>query len=114
MAKSIFEHVIGSFDEKRIWRSMMKRVNALPQDYRFAFKQILHYFYNFSFDMEMLTDLVELFEASSAQSRPVLEIVGSDVAAFCDELIRASSANTVTVRDKLNREILEHFHREVK
>lgn len=112
MAQSFIDLVIGSLAEKRAWRGLMRRVNALPEEYRFAYQKILHYCYHFSCDLPMLTDLLELFEACAAAGTPVLDVVGSDVAAFCDELIRASTAETVNTRDQLNREIFEHFHRE--
>lgn len=114
MAKSFIELVIGGLDEKRVWRRFIKRVNGLPGDYRFAFKKILNYFYNFGCDIAMLSDLLELFEAGAAEGKPVSDVVGSDTAAFCDEVIRVSAAGTINTREQLNREILEHFHREGK
>ncbi len=95
MAKSFLELVVGNLDEKKAWRQLIKRVDALPEDYRFAFKKIL-----------TQSDLLELFEESAAAGRKVTDIVGSDVAAFCDELIHASAADIKGVREKLNQEIL--------
>lgn len=112
MAKSFLELVTGNLEEKKAWRQLMKRVNALPEDYRFTYKKILNYGYNFGFCCITQSDLLELFEESAAAGRPVLDVVGSDVAFFCDELIRASAAETENAREKLNREVLEHFHRE--
>lgn len=117
MAKSIIELLIGSLDEKRAYRRFMKRVNALPKDYRFAFKKIQHYLYNFGSpgcDMAMYNDLVDLFEASASAGKPVLDVIGRDVSGFCDALLLASSSGTLTPREKLNKEILTRFHREVK
>lgn len=116
MSKSIIEFVVGDPLEKRAYRNMMKRVNTLPKDYRFAFKKIQHYMYNFDTsgsDMTTFTDLLDLFEASAAEDKSVLEVIGSDVASFCDELIRASTT-TPTTREKLNQEIQDHFHKEEK
>lgn len=110
MATSFLERVIGDLDEKRAWRRLMKRVDALPKDYRFAYRKILNYGYKFGFCCVTQSDLLELFEESAASGRPVLDVVGSDVAAFCDELIRASAAETADARMMLNREIAEHFH----
>lgn len=112
MAKSFVELVVGDLDEKRAYRQFMKRVDALPKDYRFAFKRIQKYLYNFGAagcDMTTYTELLDLFEASAAEGKPVLDVIGSDVAAFCDELLRASAPDAATSREKLNEEIQEHF-----
>lgn len=114
MAKSWIELVVGNLDEKKVWRQMMKRVDALPEDYCFAYKNILNYGYNFGFCCLTQSDLLELFEENAAAGRRVTDVVGSDVAAFCDELIHASATQQNDARIKLNREIAEHFHREEK
>lgn len=114
MAKSFLEFVIGDLDEKKVWRQMMKRVDALPEDYRFTYKKILNYGYNFGFCCLTQSDLLVLFEERAAAGRPVREIVGGDVAAFCDELICAASTRQDDAREQLNREIAAHFHREEK
>lgn len=115
MAKSFIELVVGDLGEKRDYRQFMKRVKALPRDYRYAFKKIQNYMYYFGdavCDMTMYTDLLELLEVSAAEEKGVLDILGSDVAAFCDDLIRASASNTITTREKLNQEVLEYFYKE--
>lgn len=108
MAKSFLELVVGNLDEKRAWRQWMRRVNALPKDYRFVYQNILHYSYHFDFCYVTQSDLLELFEEHAAAGRTVTDLVGSDVAAFCDELIRASAVESRGAREALNREILEH------
>ncbi len=113
MPKSFLELIVGSLDEKRAYRQLMKRVNALPKDYRFAYKKIQHYMYYFEAsgcDMDMLTDLLDLFEASACEGKAVLDVLGSDVATFCDELIRATTQHGATTREKLNEDILNHFY----
>ena len=62
--------------------------------------------------MTMFTDLVDLFEASAAEGRQVLDVIGSDVGKFCDEFMRASVTNTETLREKLNKEVMEKFNKE--
>lgn len=114
MTKSFLELVVGSLDEKKAWKELMKRVDALPDDYRFAFKKILNYGYNFGFCFITQSELLEMFEENAAAGRPVGEIVGNDVAAFCDELIHASTIHGEGAGEKLNREIAEYFHREEK
>lgn len=115
MKKSLIELVVGNLDEKRSYKRFVKRINALPKEYRFAFKKMQNYLYctdTSGCDGTLFTDLLELFEASTAQNKPILDVIGDDAAAFCDKLIRASSPNALTPKDKLNKEILEHFNKE--
>jgi DNA-binding ferritin-like protein (Dps family) len=99
---------------------MMDRVNALPKDYKFAFRKIQHYMFCVGSpdgDMKiftyltMFTDLVDLFEASAAEGKQVLDVIGNDVSKFCDEFMRASVTNGETLREKLNKEVMEKFKR---
>lgn len=113
MAKSLIELVVGNLDEKRAYRRYMKRVNALPKDYRYAFQKMQHYLYNIDLTgcETLFPDLVELLEASAAEGKPILDVIGMDVAGFCDALVRASAPDTRTPREKFNQEILEHFRK---
>ncbi len=115
MAKKIIELMIGDLEEKRSYRRLTKRVEALPEDYRIAFKKIRNYIYYSGVtgcNMTIFSDLIELFEISAAEGKSVVDIVGGEAGSFCDELIRAASIDIVTLRDKLNHEILEHFNME--
>jgi Uncharacterized protein conserved in bacteria len=108
-------------EEKRAYKQMMKRVNALPKDYQFTFRKIQHYMYcvgapngdmTIFTDLTMFTDLVDLFEASAAEGRQVLDVIGSDVGKFSDEYMRASATNTETLREKLNKEVIKKLNTE--
>ena len=121
MLDSIIKLIIGDLEEKRVYKQMMKRVDALPKDYRFAFRKIQHYMFSIGSpdgditiftDLTMFTDLLDLFESSAAEGRRVLDVIGSDVGKFSDEFMRASGAKTETLRDKLNKEIVGRFHKE--
>ena len=112
MAKSFSALVIGDPEEKKAYRRMMRRVNALPADYCYAYKKIQRYLYNFEYGAAAFDVLLELFEAGTAQGKPVLEVVGSDVAGFCDELLRASAPDAEAPAEDINQEILEHFGKE--
>ena len=111
IGKSIVELVIGNLDEKREYRSMMKRVNALPADYRYVYKKLMNYSYNFDCGNSLQSTLLELFEESAADGRPVREVVGKDTAAFCDGLMRVNAVQQVSLKKQMNQEIAEHFHR---
>ncbi len=78
---------------KKEWRAHMARIKALPRDYRIVYKEIQKYLFKVGFvDLTEGTDLLSgiagLFEEGAALGKGVLEVTGSDVAAFCDGLIK--------------------------
>ena len=77
---------------KKEWRAHMARVKALPQDYQIVYKEIQKYLFKGGAgeltDGTVLSGIVDLFEESAAFGKGVLEVTGSDVAAFCDDLFR--------------------------
>lgn len=121
MLDNFIKLIIGDLDEKREYKEMMKRVDALPKDYSFAFKKIQKYMYSVGApsgdmtiftDITIFTDLVDLFEASAADGKQVIDVIGSDVSKFCDEFMSAYITDTETLREKLNREIMKRFDKE--
>ncbi len=82
------------------WRAHMARVKALPQDYQIVYKEIQKYLFKvgpveLSGETGLLSGIIDLFEEGAALGKVVLEITGSDVAAFCDDLIK----NSITYAD---------------
>ncbi|PJJ73557.1 DNA-binding ferritin-like protein (Dps family) [Diaminobutyricimonas aerilata] len=77
---------------KKQWRAHVARVKALPRDYRIVYEEIQRYFFKVGpvgiGDGPLLPDLLDFFEQGAADGKDVLELIGDDVAAFCDELIR--------------------------
>lgn len=123
MLDSIKKLIIGDMEEKRVYKRVynqfMKRVDALPKDYRFAFCKIKHYMLMNGVgpdgDLTIFTDLLDLFETSAADGKQVLDVIGSDVGGFCYEFMRASvtyTENTEKLREKLNKEVMEKFNKE--
>ncbi len=107
----IFKKLIG---DKKEYRMMMARVEAMPEDYRFVFKKIQHYMWNFAagsgYDMlKIQYELIDLFEAGVADGKRVLEVTGTDVAAFCDELLRSAKTYTADWHEALNRDIMKRL-----
>lgn len=97
---------------KREYKKQMARVEALPKEYQYVFKKIQERMWMFvagaGYDMMKIhDDLVELFEAGTADGKGVLEITGEDVAAFCDELLRSARTYTEDQREAFNRDILK-------
>jgi len=105
------------FKDKRGYKQQMKRVDALPEDYRYVFLKIQKHMWKFAAGsgyeiLEIHYDLIDLFEAGAADGKHVLEITGEDVAAFCEELLRNVKTYTGDWRISLNRDIMKKFGRE--
>jgi DNA-binding ferritin-like protein (Dps family) len=99
-------------ESKREYKRQMARVDALPKDYRFVFKEIQKHMWQFAGGdgMDMLQihyDLIDLFESGASEGKRCLEITGTDVAAFCDELLRSAKTYTEDWREKLNKSVRE-------
>jgi DNA-binding ferritin-like protein (Dps family) len=97
--------------EKREFRQMQERAKALPEDYAYVYQKIQHYMWGHSGGdgmdtMPILADLIDLFETGAAEGKPVLEVTGEDVAAFCDELLRNAKTWTGDRSQALNRDIM--------
>ncbi len=113
---NFFSKIIG---DKKQWRAMEARARALPRDYQIVYDEILHYMFKFvagtGMDMvEILNDLLGLFETGAAEGRRALEVTGQDVAAFCDELLRNAKTYTEKWRTDLNEGVLRRLSREEK
>lgn len=78
-------------DGKRQWRAHLARVEALPPDYRIVYQEIQKYLFKVGpislSEGDLLTDLVDFFVTGAASGKGVMELIGPDVAAFCDGLI---------------------------
>lgn len=76
---------------KKQWRAHVARVKALPPDYRIVYKEIQKYLFKVGpiglTDGPLLPGIVDFFEEGAAAGKGVLELIGDDVAAFCDDLI---------------------------
>ncbi|MEV0939428.1 DUF1048 domain-containing protein [Micromonospora wenchangensis] len=79
---------------KKQWRAHAARVKALPPDYRIVYQEMQRYLFKVEptglLDGDLLPGIVDFFEEGVAAGKGVLEVTGTDVAAFCDELIKDS------------------------
>ncbi|RDD91052.1 DUF1048 domain-containing protein [Streptomyces parvulus] len=79
---------------KKQWRAHAARVKALPPDYRIVYKELQKYLFKVGpvilADGPLLPEIVAFFEEGAAEGKGVLELIGTDVAAFCDDLIKDS------------------------
>ena len=99
---------------KKKWRAHMARVKALTQDYQIVYNEIQKYLFKVG-PIEMtdgLTDgtgllsgIVDLFEEGAVLGKGVLEVTGSDVASFCDDLIKDSKTNADDIQESVGQEV---------
>ncbi|GAB4057107.1 DUF1048 domain-containing protein [Catellatospora paridis] len=79
---------------KKQWRAHVARVKALPPDYQIVYKEMQKYLFKVGpidlADGRLLPGIVDFFEGGAADGKGVLELIGTDVAAFCDDLIKDS------------------------
>lgn len=79
---------------KRQWRAHMARVKALPPDYQIVYKEIQKYYFKIGpvdlVDGSLLSGILDFFEEGVAADKGVMELIGNDVAAFCDDLVKDS------------------------
>lgn len=79
---------------KKQWRAHLARVRALPRDYQIVYKEIQRYFFKIGpvdlADGSLLSGIVDFFEEGVGAGKGVLELIGTDVAAFCDDLVKDS------------------------
>ncbi|MFI7454282.1 DUF1048 domain-containing protein [Nonomuraea sp. NPDC049714] len=79
---------------KKQWRAHVARVKALPPDYQIVYKEIQRYLFKIGpiemSDGSLLSGIVDFFEEGVAAGKGVLELIGTDVAAFCDDLVKDS------------------------
>jgi len=79
---------------KKQWRAHVARVKALPPDYQIVYKEMRKYLFKVGPvdlpDGGLLPGIVDFFEEGVAAGKGVLELIGNDVAAFCDDLVKDS------------------------
>nr|WP_282174241.1 DUF1048 domain-containing protein [Cytobacillus firmus] len=105
---SIFEKIFGDFSEKKAWREMENRAKSLPEDYYKAYKAMQKYLWNTGGVMDwqetkfVFNHIIDLLEEAAADRKPVKEVTGNDVAAFCDDLASDAKSWVDKQRQKLN------------
>lgn len=95
---------------KKEWRAHVARVKALPEDYQIVYKEIQKYLFKvgpveLTEGTGLLSGIVDLFEEGAALGKGVLEVTGSDVAAFCDDLIKDSKTYTESYQECADQEV---------
>lgn len=114
---NFWEKVTGS-DLTRDWEAFGDRVEALPDDYREAWDQIVaHLFPYGDFTGRNLTPILDsalgLLEVSAADGQRVHEVLGDDIQGFCTALAGGAGARTHRDRwrEQLNRNVARKLSR---
>src|SRR5262245_20041869 len=91
MVAKWIEVLTGSLEQKKQYKELMARVEALPEPYRIAAKAGHRYFNYYGGAvtdsdtlLTMLTDYTELWERAAADGTPVRSIVGDDPVEFTE------------------------------
>jgi DNA-binding ferritin-like protein (Dps family) len=93
MATNWIELVAGSLEQKKQYRQYKARIKALPPNYRTAIEALDRYLMYFGAVtkgdtlLEMLEDLLVLFEQSAEDGTTVRAIVGADPLEFMDTFL---------------------------
>lgn len=95
---------------KKEWRALLARVKALPQEYQFVYKEIQKYLFKvgpveLTEGTDLLSGIIDLFEEGAALGKGVLEVTGSNVAAFCDDLIKDSRTYADIYQESVAQEV---------
>ena len=95
---------------KKEWRAHMARVKALPKDYQIVYKEIQKYLFKvgpveLTNGIGLLSGIIDLFEEGAVVGKGVLEVTGSDVAAFCDDLIKDSKTYADIYQESVDQKV---------
>ena len=94
---------------KKQWRAHTARVKALPPDYQIVYKEIQRYFFKVGpvglEDGTLLSGVVDFFEHGAAANQGVLAFIGTDVASFCDDLIKDTPTYSDLYQESLGGEV---------
>ena len=94
---------------KKQWRAHLARVKALPRDYQIVYKEIQRYYFKVGpvglADGSLLSDVVDIFEEGAAAHQGVLDFIGTDVAAFCDDLVKDCRTYADVYQESIDGEI---------
>ena len=92
---------------KKQWRAHLARVKALPPDYQIVYREMQKYLFKVGpvglLDGTLLPGIVDFFAEGAATGKGVLELIGNDVAAFCDGLIKDSPTFADRYQESLTR-----------
>ncbi|MFE9404991.1 DUF1048 domain-containing protein [Streptomyces sp. NPDC006530] len=93
---------------KKQWRAHVARVKSLPPDYQIVYREMQKYLFKVGPvslpDGPLLPGIVDFFEEGVAEGKGVLGLIGTDVAAFCDDLIKDSPTYADAYQESMSGE----------
>lgn len=112
---SIQDAIEGKRKWQKKWRAHKTRVKALPKDYQIVYKEIQNYLFKVGpveltdgtgyFSTDLLSGIIDLFEEGASRGKGVLEVTGTDVVAFCDDLIKDSKTFADILQESIDQEV---------
>ena len=95
---------------KKEWIVHVARVKALPKDFQIVYKEIQKYLFKvgpveLTDGIDLLSGIIDLFEEGVAFGKGIIEVTGSDVAAFCDNLIKDSKTYADIYKESVDQEV---------
>jgi DNA-binding ferritin-like protein (Dps family) len=89
---------------KKKWRAHVARVKALPPDYQIVYKEVQKFLFKVGpVDLgTQLSGIVDFFEEGAASGKGITELIGTDVGAFCEDLIKDSRTYADIYQQSLN------------
>lgn len=95
---------------KKEWRAHMARVKALPKDYQIVYEEIQKYLFKvgpveLTNGIGLLSGIIDLFEEGAAMGKNVLNVTGSNVADFCDDLIKDSKTYFDSYQESVDQKV---------
>ncbi|HJV15978.1 MAG TPA: DUF1048 domain-containing protein [Bacillales bacterium] len=95
---------------KKEWRAHVARIKTLPQDYQIVYIEIQKYLFKvgpveLNEGIGLLSEILSFFEEGAAVGKGVLEVTGTDVAAFCDALIEDSKTYADLYQESANQKV---------
>ncbi|MGH3288634.1 MAG: DUF1048 domain-containing protein, partial [Streptosporangiaceae bacterium] len=79
-----------------------------PPDYQIVYKEIQRYLFKIGpadvADGRLLSGIVDFFEEGIADGKRVLELIGNDVAVFCDDLVNGSRTSAHICQEPVSGE----------
>ena len=101
--------ILGDLEQKKEWKEVQTRAKALPEEYRVVYDEIKNYVWQggamMSDPTNLFKRLVDMFEEGASTGKHVLDVTGSDVAAFVRELVRGEKTYVDDLHEKLNHTI---------